>query len=248
MKILIVMPAYNAEKTLKSTVESIPKNLGADILIVDDASNDNTVALTRSLGIPVVVHPKNMGYGANQKTCYAEALRRGADIIVMLHPDYQYDPRMIPALTLPIELGICDVMLGNRIRTRKEALQGGMPAYKYAANRALTLIENFLLGQNLGEFHSGMRAYRRSTLETLPWPSNSDDFVFDQEFLIQCAFFGVRMGDVPVPARYFPEASSINFRRSLKYGLQTLICLALYFLAKLGIHTSALFTPRAEKA
>ena len=242
MKILVVMPAYNAEKTLKATIESIPKNLGAEVLLVDDASQDNTGALARSLGLSVLVHSENKGYGANQKTCYGEALKRGADIIVMLHPDYQYDARLIPALIQPIELGVCDVMLGNRIRTRREALEGGMPVYKYIANRALTFLENFLLGQNLGEFHSGMRAYRRSALETVPWQKNSDDFVFDQEFLIQCAFFGIRMGDVPVPARYFPEASSINFRRSLKYGLETLARLALYFLAKTGIHTSSLFT------
>lgn len=243
-KIVVVMPAYNAEKTLKATVESIPKSLEAEILLVDDASRDRTVETAKALGIKVIVHEKNLGYGGNQKTCYQQALKMGAEIVVMIHPDYQYDARMIPSLILPIQLDICDLMMGSRIRTRREALVGGMPLYKYLANRALTLLENFLLGQNLGEFHSGMRAYSRKVLEMIPWNKNSDDFVFDQQFLIQCAFFGMRMGDVPVPARYFEEASSINFSRSTKYGLEALWNLALYFLAKSGICVSKIFRQR----
>lgn len=234
-KIMIVMPAYNAEKTLKATVESIPKSLNAEILLVDDASRDGTVALARELGLKVIVHEKNLGYGGNQKTCYANVLNMGADIVVMIHPDYQYDGRLIPALILPIQLNVCDVMLGNRIRARAEALRGGMPVYKYLANRFLTLLENFLLGFNLGEFHSGMRAYNRKVLEIIPWGKNSNDFVFDQQFLIQCAYYRLRVGDSPVPARYFKEASSINFFRSMKYGLETLKMLLFYFLAKSGL-------------
>lgn len=237
------MPAYNAEKTVKATVESIPKDISAEIILVDDASQDQTRSVAEALGLKVIAHPRNLGYGGNQKTCYKHALSIGADIVVMIHPDYQYDGRLIPSLILPIQLNVCDVMLGNRIRTRNEALQGGMPLYKYFANRILTLLENFLLAQNLGEFHSGMRAYHRKVLETIPWEKNSNDFVFDQQFLIQCAFFKLRMGDVPVPARYFAEASSINFVRSVKYGLESLWTLVLYFLAKSGLSKAKIFTP-----
>jgi glycosyltransferase involved in cell wall biosynthesis len=226
---------------LRATIESIPKSLNAEILLVDDASKDKTAELAQSLGLKTIVHPNNKGYGGNQKTCYKNALEMGADIIVMIHPDYQYDARLIPALILPIQLDICDVMLGCRIRTRSEALQGKMPLYKYIANRALTLLENFFLGQNLGEFHSGMRAYHRRVLETLPWQNNSNDFVFDQEFLIQSAFFKFRIGDIPVAAKYFKEASTINFRRSVQYGFASLTTLFLYFLTKSGIFKSALF-------
>lgn len=240
-KIVIVMPAYNAEKTLRATVESIPRGLGAEILLVDDASKDRTVELAKQLGLKTIVHAENRGYGGNQKTCYDNALKMGAGIVVMIHPDYQYDARLIPALIQPIQLGICDVMLGNRIRTRWEALQGGMPLYKYLANRILTLLENFMLAQNLGEFHSGMRAYHRRVLETIPWEKNSDDFVFDQQMLIQSAFFKFRIGDIPVPAKYFDEASSINLIRSVQYGCQTLIVLALYVFARWRIFTAPLF-------
>lgn len=243
-KIVIVMPAYNAEKTLQATVESIPSSLNAEILLVDDGSTDGTVALARKLGLKVIIHPKNLGYGGNQKTCYENALELGAEIVVMIHPDYQYDARLIPALILPIQLDTCDVMLGNRIRTRREVLRGGMPRYKYLANRLLTIMENFLLGQNLGEFHSGMRAYHRKVLETVPWRNNSHDFVFDQQFLIQCAFYEFRMGDVPVATRYFEEASSINFVRSTKYGFQSLWVLLLYFLARTRLYESNLFRDR----
>ena len=226
------MPAYNAAKTLRSTVDSIPKELNAKILIVDDASSDNTVQCAKDLGLEVLEHKQNKGYGGNQKTCYGTALKTDAEIIVMIHPDAQYDSRLIPALILPIELGICDIMLGNRIRSRKEALQGGMPLYKYLANRLLTILENLLLGQNLGEFHSGMRAYSRKVLETIPWEINSNQFVFDEELLIQSAFHNFKLGDIPVPVKYFKEASSISFGRSLIYGLATLKMLFFYILAK----------------
>jgi glycosyltransferase involved in cell wall biosynthesis len=234
-KIVIVMPAYNAFRTLEATVRSIPQELQADLILVDDASKDGTAELSERLGLKTIRRTVNGGYGANQKTCYRAALDAGADIVVMIHPDYQYDARLIPALILPIRLGVCDVMLGNRIRSRSEALRGGMPLYKYLSNRALTVCENLVLGQNLGEFHSGMRAYRREVLETLPWPDNSDDFVFDSQFLIQSTFFGFRIGDVPVPAKYFEEASCISFWRSSRYGLLTLWTLLQYAAAKAGV-------------
>lgn len=218
-KVIIVLPAYNAEKTLAKTLKDIPAGLAEQIILVDDASHDNTVAMARSLGLTVIRHEKNRGYGGNQKTCYAEALSRGADIVIMIHPDYQYDSRVAGLMTGFIDLGICDVMFGSRIRTRGEALSGGMPFYKYVANRFLTIVENFILGTNLGETHSGFRAYSREVLEKLPWRLNSDDFVFDQQFIVQACHFGFRMGDVPVPTRYGSDASSINFRRSVVYGL-----------------------------
>ncbi|OGS24889.1 MAG: glycosyl transferase family 2, partial [Elusimicrobia bacterium RIFOXYB2_FULL_48_7] len=213
-KTIIVMPAYNAEKTLEQTVKSIPAGIVDEIILVDDCSKDRTVEISRALGLKTIVHEKNTGYGGNQKTCYSAALNDGADIIVMIHPDYQYDPRAVPQMAAFIENDICDFVLGNRIRTRKEALASGMPVYKYFANRALTMLENFLLGQNLGEWHSGLRAYSRKVLEKIPWQKNSDDFVFDQQMLVQAAYFGFRMGDVPVPSKYFSEASSINLSRS----------------------------------
>ncbi len=234
-KVLVVMPAYNAEKTLEATLREIPPGSVDDILLVDDASRDGTVQKARQLGLRVIVHPENRGYGGNQKTCYQEALNSDADIIVMVHPDHQYDARVLPHLVAFIELGICDVMLGSRIRTRKEALEGGMPLYKYLANRLLTVFENVLLGQNLGDAHTGLRAYRREVLETIPFENNSDDFVFDSQFLVQCVHFGFKVGDVPVPARYFAEASSINFWRSVKYGLGTIWVVFQYWLNYLGI-------------
>ncbi len=240
-KIIIVMPAYNAEKTLEKTVKEIPPSVADEIILVDDCSKDKTVEISRKLGLKTIVREKNEGYGANQKTCYTEALKDGADIVVMIHPDYQYDPKVIPYLVAFIKEGICDFMLGNRIRTRKEALEGGMPLYKYLSNRFLTILENFLLGQNLGEWHSGLRAYSRKVLETIPWQNNSNDFVFDQEMLIQASYFGFRIGDIPVPAKYFPEASSINFVRSVKYGIQTLLTILKLFLHKTGLKKCKLF-------
>ena len=188
-KVVVVMPAYNAEKTVARTVADIPPGAADQIILVDDCSKDQTVPIAEKLGLTVIRHDENLGYGGNQKTCYAAALKEGADIVVMIHPDYQYDPRLVPYLTGLLKDDICDVVLGNRIRTRQEALQGGMPAYKYISNRFLTLLENFFMGQNLGEWHSGMRAYTRRVLETVPWERNSNDFVFDCEFLVQAAAF-----------------------------------------------------------
>lgn len=243
-KVVVVLPAYNAEKTLDRTVKDIPPGTVDEFILVDDASKDRTSEVARAMGLTVIRHEKNKGYGGNQKTCYAEALARGADIVVMLHPDYQYDPRCVPLLTRFIELDICDVMFGCRIRTRKEALAGGMPAYKYFFNRLLTLMENVVMGLNLGETHSGFRAYSRKVLETLPWQRNSDDFVFDQQFIVQTRHFGFRMGDVPVPTRYGGDASSINFRRSAVYGLGTLWTLLRWALHNARIWPCALFAPK----
>jgi glycosyltransferase involved in cell wall biosynthesis len=240
-KIIAVLPAYNAERTLAATIADFPVGCVDEILLVDDCSKDRTVELARSMGLSVIVHEQNKGYGGNQKTCYRYCLDQGADIVVMIHPDYQYDSRVIPHAVSFIELGICDVILGNRIRTRAEAVSCGMPWWKYLSNRGLTLFENMSLGQNLGEFHSGFRVYRRSVLETIPFERNSDDFVFDTQFLVQAVQFGFRLGDIPVPVRYFDEASSINFRRSSKYGIETVKTVSQYWLHRLGIWRSELF-------
>lgn len=232
---IAVMPAYNAESTLERTVADISKDCVDEIILVDDCSKDGTVELARKLGLTVIAHENNLGYGGNQKTCYTHALENGADYIVMIHPDYQYDARVIRAAVEILRLEICDVVLGSRIRTRREALAGGMPAWKYIANRCLTFVENVALGQNLGDFHSGFRAYRREVLETIPWRKNTDDFAFDSQFLAQTVYFGFKLGDVPVPVRYFEEASSINFKRCVKYGLTTLWVLLQFWLAKLGL-------------
>jgi len=232
-KIVVVLPAYNAAKTLQKTVADIPKDVVDEIILVDDGSNDETAQLAKSLDLTVITHKKNRGYGANQKTCYGAALARGADIIIMLHPDYQYDPRLIKYFVGLIQGNYFDVMLGSRIRSRKEALAGGMPLYKYYANRFLTLIENLASGQNLSEWHTGMRAYRRKVLEDINFENNSDDFIFDTQTLFQIIEKNYLIGEIPVPVRYFPEASSINFSRSVKYGLQTL-CVALkYWMSRL---------------
>jgi glycosyltransferase involved in cell wall biosynthesis len=234
-KVVIVMPAYNAALTLKKTIDDIPAGCYDEIILVDDGSRDNTVEMAQQFGLFVFKHSKNIGYGANQKTCYRLALERGADYIVMLHPDYQYDSRLVPIVLQILKLGICDVILGNRIRTRKECLRGGMPIYKYLSNRFLTIIENITLGQNLGEFHSGFRAYRRKVLETIPFGNNSNGFVFDTQFIIQAVYFGFTLGDIPMPVRYFKEASSINLRQSIYYGLQTLWNLLIFHLHRLKL-------------
>jgi glycosyltransferase involved in cell wall biosynthesis len=240
-KVIAVMPAYNAERTLAATLADVPVGSVDEVILVDDGSSDSTVSIAREMGLTVIVHPQNRGYGGNQKTCYRSALEHGADIIVMIHPDYQYDSRVIPHAVGIIELGICDVVLGSRIRSRDEALRGGMPVYKYLSNRFLTAVENFSLGQNLGDFHSGFRVYRRDVLEKVPFEGNSDDFVFDTQFLVQAVRLGFRLGDIPVPVRYFAEASSINFRRGLTYGLSTLGVVGLYWLDRLGWRHSPLF-------
>lgn len=229
---IAVMPAYNAASTLERTLDDLPKEIVDEVILVDDCSRDNTVELARSLGLRVFTHARNLGYGGNQKTCYTQALQSGADYVVMIHPDYQYDARVIGAAIEILRLGICDIVLGSRIRTRREALAGGMPLWKYIANRCLTFTENVALGQNLGDFHSGFRAYRREVLDTIPWQNNTDDFAFDTQFLVQGVYFGFKLGDIPVPVRYFDEASSINFRRCVKYGLTTLLVLAQFWLQK----------------
>ena len=241
---IVVMPAYNAQTTLEQTVADIPPGCIDEIILVDDCSRDDTVATASRLGLTVIRHERNLGYGGNQKTCYREALARDADVVIMLHPDYQYDSRLVPHLVGLLRTGHCDVVLGNRIRTRREARAGGMPAYKYFANRILTIIENLWMGQNLGECHSGMRGYRREVLETIPWQRNSDDFVFDSQFLVQAVHFGFRIGDIPVPVRYMKEASSISFRRSVTYGLGTLGVLARWTLHRIGLARSPLFERR----
>ena len=240
------MPAYNAASTLRRTVGDIPRGSIDQIILVDDCSRDNTVEVARELGLTVVQHQQNKGYGGNQKTCYRHALDAGAEYVVMIHPDYQYDSRVIPLAVEILRLGICDVVLGSRIRTRKEALAGGMPLYKYVSNRGLTIVENMALGQNLGDFHSGFRAYRRAVLETIPYTRNSDDFVFDSQFLAQAVHFGFKLGDIPVPVRYFDEASSINFRRSVTYGLSTLNVLLKYWANRLGLTKNPLFQPASD--
>lgn len=230
MKTIAVLPAYNAARTLELTIKAIPAGSVDEIILVDDASTDGTAEAARRLGLTVIRHEKNLGYGGNQKTCYSEALKCGADIVIMIHPDFQYDPRLTPYLIGLIRDGICDIVLGNRIRTRAEALKGGMPLYKYLSNRALTFIENSATGQNLGEWHSGMRAYSRKVLETVNWRGNSDDFIFDTQMLLGSAHAGFRLGDVPAPVKYFGEASSINFKRSLVYGVLTLWVIFRYLL------------------
>ena len=244
-RVIAVMPAYNAAATLEKTIADIPRGTVDEIILVDDCSTDGTVELARRLGLTVIVHEHNRGYGGNQKTCYAHALERDADYVVMIHPDYQYGSRVIDVAVKVMQLGILDFVMGCRIRTRQETLEGGMPVYKYVANRILTTIENILLGQNLDDFHSGFRAYRREVLETIPFESNSEDFVFDSQFLAQAVHFGFRMGDIPVPVRYFDEASSINFGRSVRYGLATLGVMGVYWLNRLGIRKSKLFRARS---
>jgi len=240
-RVIAVLPAYNAERTLAATLADFPPGCVDEIVLVDDGSTDNTVALAREMGLTVIVHPENRGYGGNQKTCYKYALEHGADVVVMIHPDYQYDARVIPHAVGLIELGICDVVLGSRVRSRKEALRCGMPWWKYFSNRFLTFVENVALGQNLGDFHSGFRVYRRSVLETIPFERNSNDFVFDTQFLAQAVHFGFRLGDLPVPVRYFDEASSINFKRSTIYGLRTLGTMAKFWLHRCWLWRSSIF-------
>ncbi len=246
-KVVLVMPAYNAADTLRQTWSEIPSGYVDETLLVDDASRDDTVGIARGLGIHVLEHAQNRGYGGNQKTCYREALARDADIIIMLHPDYQYDPRLVPMMILPLQLGILDVMLGSRVRTRRECLESGMPLYKYLGNRFLTFVENICLGQNMGEFHSGFRAYRRQVLERLPFERFSDDFVFDSQLLVSAVDAGFRIGEIPVPVRYMPEASSINFGRSVKYGLGTLRAVAQFLAKRMGLRAARIFAADAKR-
>ncbi|HEX5753352.1 MAG TPA: glycosyltransferase family 2 protein [Archangium sp.] len=233
-KICVVMPGYNAEHTVKKTYEEIPKDIVDDVILVDDSSSDRTAEVARSLGIHTIVHPKNRGYGGNQKTCYTEALRRGADIVVMVHPDYQYTPRLIPAMASVISSGIYDVALGSRI-LGNTALTGGMPLYKFVANRFLTAVENILVDQKLSEYHTGYRAFSREVLLTLPLEENDDGFVFDNQMLVQAIRFGFRIGEVSCPTRYEEQSSSIGFMKSVRYGFGVLEAAAQYRAMKLGL-------------
>ena len=235
------MPSYNAARTLARTVEEIPREIVDEILLVDDASSDATVDRANDLDLTVFVHEKNFGYGRNQKTCYREALKHDADIIVMVHPDYQYSPHLIVPMAGMIAYGEYDAVIGSRI-LGKGALQGGMPVYKYVANRVLTLIQNLLLGFKLSEYHTGFRAFRRSVLETLPLNENSDDFVFDNQMLAQVIHFGFRVGEISTPTRYFAEASSINFTRGVRYGLGVLATSLRFRLHRMKLIRSAVFT------
>jgi glycosyltransferase involved in cell wall biosynthesis len=239
-KIVVVMPAYNASKTLEMTYREIPLDVVDEVILVDDASRDDTAEKARELGIHTVIHPENLGYGGNQKTCYREALSKGADVVIMLHPDYQYSPRLITAMASMIISGHYDVVLGSRI-LGGTALGGGMPLYKYIANRFLTLIENLALGIKLSEYHTGYRGFHRRVLEMLPLEENSDDFVFDNEMLAQAVHFGFRIGEISCPTKYFEDASSINLSRSVKYGLGVLSTSAKYVLQKVRIRTFRIF-------
>ena len=233
-KVCAVLPAYNAARTLAQTIAGLDRQIVDEVILVDDASTDTTRDIARRLGLKYAFHRRNLGYGGNQKTCYALALEVGADIVVMLHPDYQYEPRLVPAMASMIAAGVYDVALGSRI-LGGQALSGGMPRYKYVSNRFLTLVQNLLIGQKMSEFHSGFRAFSRRVLETLPLLANSDDFLFDNQMMVQCHWWGFRIGEISCPARYFPEASSINFRRSLFYGLGTLGVSARCALARAGV-------------
>jgi len=244
-RICVVLPAYNAEATLRRTVREIDRAVADDIILVDDASTDATVSVARDLGLHHVVHPRNRGYGGNQKTCYAEALARGADIVVMLHPDYQYSPRLLPALAAMVASDHFDCVLGSRI-LGVGALKGGMPLWRYVANRVLTFVENLLLGYKLAEYHTGYRAFSRRLLQTLPLDANSDDFVFDNQVLAQVLWFGFDIGEISCPTRYFREASSIGFFRSVRYGIGVLATGLQYRLAALGLFRSARF-PRPNR-
>ena len=239
-KIVVVMPAYNAEQTLRQTYSEIPMQYIDDVILVDDGSSDRTAEIARSLGCKTVVHLENKGYGGNQKTCYAEALKHGADVVVMLHPDYQYTPKLLVTMASAIAVGQYDVMLGSRVLCQS-AIDGGMPAYKYIANRLLTLFENILLGNRLSEYHTGYRAFSREVLETLPLNENSDDFIFDNQMLAQVSYFGFSLGEISCPTRYFDEASSISLRRSTTYGLGVLKTSIVYRLNKMGLIDSRLF-------
>jgi glycosyltransferase involved in cell wall biosynthesis len=239
-RICVVMPAYNAERTLRQTVAEIDRTLVDDVVLVDDASSDRTVEVAHELGLHYLVHPKNRGYGGNQKTCYREALSRGADIVVMLHPDYQYSPKLLPAMAGMVASGHFDVVLGSRI-LGVGALAGGMPRWKYVANRFLTLTENLLVGYKLAEYHTGYRAFSRRLLEALPLEENSDDFVFDNQMLAQALWFGFEIGELTCPTRYFTDASSINFRRSVKYGFGVLGTGLEFRLSRWGLRRSRRF-------
>jgi glycosyltransferase involved in cell wall biosynthesis len=244
-KVVVVLPAYNAEKTLRQTVAEIPTDIVDEVILTDDASKDNTFGLARELGLQAIRHDRNRGYGGNQKTCYTAALARGADIVVMLHPDYQYTPRLVSAMASMISSEQFDVVLASRILGRG-ALSGGMPFYKYVANRFLTLTQNILVGQKLSEYHTGYRAWSRAVLQRLPLLNCSDDFVFDNQMLAQAISAGFQIGEISCPTKYFPEASSINFSRSVVYGLGVLKTSLDFRLHRLGLSHPAIFVDQPE--
>jgi glycosyltransferase involved in cell wall biosynthesis len=239
--VFVVMPAYNAEKTLEETFSNIPRDLVSHVILVDDRSHDETLRVAKSLGIETISHPHNVGYGGNQKTCYMEALRQGADIVVMLHPDGQYDPTLIPSMIVPIQSGEADLVLGSRFLRPGGPKIGGMPTYKVVANRFLTTVENFVLGSGFSELHTGYRAYSRKFLETIPFLRNSNGFVFDTQVIAQAVHFGVRVVEIPVTTKYFPEASSTSLEQSIVYGLRTLGVMARFSLHRREILKAAIF-------
>jgi glycosyltransferase involved in cell wall biosynthesis len=243
-KIVVVMPAYNAEKTLQRTYDALPHDIVDQVILVDDASRDRTVEIATRLGLDVIRHEKNRGYGGNQKTCYARALACGADVVVMIHPDYQYTPKLMRAMVSLIVEDLYDVVLGSRILGGK-ARAGGMPLHKYVSNRILTYAQNVLIGAKLSEFHTGYRAFSRQVLETLPLELNSEDFLFDNQMLVQCHGCGYRIAEITCPTAYFPEASSINFRRSVVYGLGCLWTSLEYALHRAGLAKARRFELRA---
>jgi glycosyltransferase involved in cell wall biosynthesis len=241
-RVVVVMPAYNGAKTVAKTHGDLPKDVVDKVILVDDASQDDTAEIARRLGLDVIVHVQNKGYGGNQKTCYIEALAAGADIVVMLHPDNQYDATRVPAMIQPIIDGKADLVLGSRLlEGRAAALKGGMPIWKYISNRFLTTVENLVLGTHLSEGHTGFRAYSRRFLLTIPFLLNSDDFVFDSEVIAQAVAFRFKIAEVPVPTRYFPEASSVGFRRSVVYGLSTLNVARKFWLNRIGLRRYPIF-------
>jgi glycosyltransferase involved in cell wall biosynthesis len=244
--LVVVMPAYNAETTVEKTLRDIPEGFADHVVLVDDASRDNTAAVAERLGLVVLKHPNNRGYGGNQKTCYREALRLGADVAVMLHPDYQYSPKLVVAMASMIASGQYDVVLGSRILCGS-AIKGGMPMYKYVMNRILTLIQNILMDAKVSEYHTGYRAFSRAVLETLPLEENSDDFVFDNEMLAQSFYFGFQVGELSCPTRYEPESSSISLKRSIKYGFGVLRTTMQFRLQKWGMAKYRIFDPEGKR-
>lgn len=245
-KIIVVMPAYNAEKTLKKTYEDIYKDVIDEIILVDDKSYDNTKEIAKELKIKTIVHEENKGYGGNQKSCYTAALKEDADIVIMLHPDYQYSPNLIMAMASMIAFGEYDCVLASRILCGS-ALKGGMPLYKYIANRCLTHFQNFIMGQNISEYHTGYRAFSKEILENLPLKECDNDFCFDNEMISQICFHNYRIGEISCPTKYFPEASSISFARSVKYGFDVVRISFMYLFAKFGIYKAGLYKKDGEK-
>lgn len=245
-KIVVVMPAYNAEKTLEATYNEIYKGFVDKVILVDDHSSDNTKEIAKKLNIPTIVHKENLGYGGNQKSCYLAALKENADIVIMVHPDYQYTPKLVPAMASMIAFGEYDAVIASRM-LNNSALKGGMPLYKFIANKFLTCFQNILLGQKLSEYHTGFRAFSRTILETLPLADCDNDFVFDNEMLALTFYHGFTIGEISCPTKYFPDASSINLKRSIKYGLGVLRVSLAYFFARLSIYKSKIFKKHAKK-